>query len=95
MAVFYDVEVDLLRQNHGGQIAERSRALKRIAARYELVECEAQRPHVRRRPKGVLASLLLLFIDGLLQQLRREVLVRTYLEFEVPFLLVVLSVWIV
>ena len=41
MAVFYDVEVDLLRQNHGGQIAERSRALKRIAARYELVECEA------------------------------------------------------
>ena len=95
LAVFYDVEVDLLHQNHTAQIVERDCTLKRIAARHELVECETKRPHIRRRPKGVLTSLLLLFVVGHLQQLRCEVLVRTCLEFEVPILLVVVSVWIV
>jgi hypothetical protein len=95
LAVFYDVEVDLLRQNHTAQIVERDCALKRVAACQKLVECEAKSPHVGRRSKGVLASLLLLFVVRDLQQLGCEVLVRTSLELEVPVILSITGVRVV
>ena len=41
LAVFDDVKVNLLRQDHGAKIVERDCALKRVAACQKLVECEA------------------------------------------------------